>query len=145
MHATFGDVSIAKAFFLDRLLFSRLIQGQMESKNLNSCFCYLLAFSSTSLNIRTMLRCKLWRKSFLGCIAVCFVVAKTSLASRRSFFVNPMTLFNCLSRLNFLSYFFVKKNEIFLNVFQLSFLLFTENISVILTKKKNTNLSLKVL
>lgn len=58
---------------------------------------YLL--SSASLNMRTMLRCKLWRQSFLECIGARFGVAKISFTSKMSFFVNPMTLLCGLSRI----------------------------------------------
>lgn len=63
----------------------------------NETFFYYL-LSSTSLNIRTMFRCKLWRESLFGCIVMCFVVANTSLTSKNSFFVNPMTLRNWFFR-----------------------------------------------
>lgn len=85
------------SFFLALLPAATVERFKVKLRSKNGTFFYYL-LSSTSLNMRTMFRCKLWRESFFGCIAMCFVVANTSLTSSNSFFVNPMTLLNWFSR-----------------------------------------------
>lgn len=64
---------------------SRLIWSNCVQIN-----CYLL--SSASLNIRMILRCKLWRQSFFECIWKRFGAAKMSFTSCRSLFDSPMSI-----------------------------------------------------